>query len=132
MVIPRSGRSVLAVVVQHLDGHADVLVIGELDINSVSQLRAGIDELISHGHRDLRLNLSALTFCDAGGLGVLVELRTRLQELGGDLTVSHATGIPLRLLTVCRMLDYFKVGEDAHPGNDLQSEEAAHLREITS
>jgi anti-sigma B factor antagonist len=107
--------SSLTVAVQHLDGHADILLIGELDASSVRDLRNGIQDLIAQGHRDLRLNLSALSFCDAGGLGALIELREQLVQAGGGLTLHHVRGIVLRLLTVCGVSDTFAATAESIP-----------------
>jgi anti-anti-sigma factor len=100
------------IVLQHLNGHAELLLIGELDMASAPILRHGVDRLVASGQCDLQLNLSGLTFLDAVGLRVLAEVRRRLTGLGGSLTVTAVHGIPLRVLTICAMLENLTAGGD--------------------
>jgi anti-sigma B factor antagonist len=93
------------IVLQHLDGHAELLLIGELDVASAPVLREALERLQADGHRAVQLNLSALTFLDAAGLSVLADARRQLTDLGGRLTVTAVRGIPLRVLTICAMLE---------------------------
>jgi anti-anti-sigma factor len=95
----------LTVTVQHLDGYAELILTGELDIATAPVLHECLDQLVLDGQRDLRLNVSALWFLDAGGIGFLLELRQQLGELGGTLTMSGVNGAPLRVLTICNLLD---------------------------
>ena len=90
--------------VDHLDGQAEVVVVGELDIATTPQLRAGLDQLIGQGQRDIRINASGLRFLDASAVGVLIEFQQRLRDLGGDLRLHQLFGPPLRTLTVCDLV----------------------------
>lgn len=105
--------SELTVTVAHLDGHAEVVLIGELDLASAAQLRRALEQLISEGHRDLRINISALAFLDAAGIGALTDIRVRLAEQGGQLSLVGARGIPHRVLTACGLLEIFTPGQNA-------------------
>lgn len=100
-----SRQSAFEVVVQHLDGHAELLLIGELDIATAPILLGAIDRLVLDGQRDVRLNLSGLTFLDAAGLGALVAAAQQLAGLGGRLIVAGARGTPLRVLTIFGMAE---------------------------
>jgi anti-sigma B factor antagonist len=99
--------SALTVTVHHLDGHAEVVLSGELDCASAPQLRRALEQLIIEGHRDLRINVSALAFMDAAGIGALTDIRVRLAELHGHLSLLGVRGIPHRALTACGMLEVF-------------------------
>jgi anti-sigma B factor antagonist len=93
--------SELMVAVQYLDGHAEVVLSGELDCASAPRLRRALEQLIIEGHRDLRINVSALAFLDATGIGALTDIRVRLAELQGRLSLLGVRGIPRRALTAC-------------------------------
>ena len=97
----------LTVAVHHLAGHAEVVLSGELDCASAPQLRRALEQLIIEGYCDLRINVSALAFMDAAGIGVLTDIRVRLAELHGHLSLLGVGGIPHRALTACGMLEVF-------------------------
>jgi anti-sigma B factor antagonist len=99
--------SELTVAVQYLDGHAEVVLSGELDCASAPQLRRALEQLIIEGYCDLRINVSALAFLDAAGIGALTDIRVRLAELQGHLSLLGVRGIPHRALTACGMLEIF-------------------------
>jgi len=99
--------SELTVAVHHLAGHAEVVLSGELDCASAPQLRRALEQLIIEGYCDLRINASALTFLDAAGIGALTDIRVRLAELHGHLSLLGVGGIPYRALTACGMLEVF-------------------------
>jgi anti-anti-sigma factor len=67
----------------HIDVHADdppraVLVLrGELDHTSAADVRRAVEAAARDGHDDIVLDLSALSFMDAGGLKLLFGLRDR-------------------------------------------------------
>ena len=97
----------LTVTVAHLDGHAEVVLIGDLDFASAPQLRRSLEQLIDEGHRQLRINITALTFLDAAGIGALTGIRVRLADHGGQLRLIGVRGIAHRALTACGLLDVF-------------------------
>jgi len=99
--------SELTIAVHHLAGHAEVVLSGELDCASAPQLRRALERLIIEGYCDLRINASALTFLDAAGIGALTDIRVRLAELHGHLSLLGVGGIPYRALTACGMLEVF-------------------------
>jgi anti-sigma B factor antagonist len=99
--------SKLTVAVHHLAGHAEVVLSGELDCASAPQLRRALEQLIIEGYSDLRINVSALAFMDAAGIGALTDVRVRLAELHGRLSLLGVGGIPYRALTACGLLEVF-------------------------
>jgi anti-anti-sigma factor len=64
-----------------------VAVCGELDIATTEQLRTCLGELLRGGHCRLRLELAELTFCDVGGLSVLLQTSGDLRAAGGQLVL---------------------------------------------
>jgi anti-sigma B factor antagonist len=79
-----------------------VAVIGELDIATVPRFTARMGELIRRGHlRELVLDLSGLTFIDAGGLRALTELRSRIEQQGAILILD---GMPAQMRRLMRII----------------------------
>jgi anti-sigma B factor antagonist len=73
-----------------LDGGADVIVLiagGELDYDSSPLLRTSIFSHIGAGKRRLVVDLSAVSFIDSMGIGVLVGTVSRLRSSGGGAVV---------------------------------------------
>ena len=70
-------------------GETAVLRIsGEVDISTAPRLRERLQQLDS---RSVVVDLSAMTFIDSTGLGVLVGAFKRLREGGGDLVLRAPT-----------------------------------------
>ena len=109
---------------RHLDGHAELVLSGELDIATGPILQQRLDALVANGSRDVRLNLSALTFLDAAGVSTLVTARQDLERLGGRLSLRRANGMPLRVLGICGVLDTFTMTETI-----TANEDGANVRE---
>jgi anti-sigma B factor antagonist len=82
---------------------------GELDATTAPQLRLLLLDLLEDSQRNVVVDLSAVTFLDSTGLGVLVGGTRRLTDAGGTfslvvtdariLQVLHLTGLQ-RVLTV--------------------------------
>jgi anti-anti-sigma factor len=79
-----------------------VAVIGELDIATVPRFTARMGELVRRGHlRELVLDLSDLTFIDAGGLRALTELRLRIEQNEAVLILD---GVPAQMRRLIRII----------------------------
>ncbi|HUN32282.1 MAG TPA: STAS domain-containing protein [Trebonia sp.] len=79
-----------------------VAVIGELDIATAPRFSARTGELVRRGHlRELVLDLSGLTFIDAGGLRALTELRARIESGGAVLILD---GVPSQMRRLIRII----------------------------
>jgi anti-sigma B factor antagonist len=94
----------LGVSVRDVDGYAEVVLAGELELLTAPMLRAQLDALIRDGHRQVRVNASGLTFLDAAGIGSLVEAQQQLRTRNGDLRLYNVHGLPLRTLTICHLV----------------------------
>jgi anti-sigma B factor antagonist len=79
-----------------------VAVIGELDIATVPRFTARMGELVRRGHLgELVLDLSGLTFIDAGGLRALTELRSRIEQEDATLILD---GVPAQMRRLMRII----------------------------
>lgn len=73
-----------------LYGTMTVVIAGELDHCTASQIRRQLDELLlDPGITSLCLDLSGLTFMDSSGIGVLLGRLRVLQQRGGTLSVKN-------------------------------------------
>jgi anti-anti-sigma factor len=70
---------------------AHLLAKGELDAFAATALYHRLDEAIDHGCISYTVDASAVTFVDAGGLGMLVRLSNAVAPFGGSVTVSAAS-----------------------------------------
>lgn len=78
-------------------GHSHIAVNGELDASSARLLDETVEWLRRDGHRQITLDLDALTFLDCSVLGVLVRSHQALRAAGGQLTLIRPTEAARRL-----------------------------------
>jgi len=79
-----------------------VAVIGELDIATVPRFSVRMGELVrARDLRELVMDLSGLTFIDAGGVRALVDLRSRLEEQNAGLVLD---GVPPQMGRLLRII----------------------------
>lgn len=73
-----------------LTGAVTVVIAGELDHCTASQIRCRLDEILEdESVSSLCLDLENLTFMDSSGIGVLLGRLRLLQQRGGALTVKN-------------------------------------------
>jgi anti-anti-sigma factor len=70
---------------------AHLLAKGELDASAAAALYHRLDEAIDHGCISYTVDASAVTFVDAGGLGMFVRLSNAVTPYGGTVTVTAAS-----------------------------------------
>ncbi|SEH03120.1 anti-sigma B factor antagonist [Nonomuraea solani] len=73
---------------------------GDIDIFTTAQLRQRLLNALDHSTDTLVLDLSQVTFCGAGGLGVMIGLQSRARARGITLTL---TGLPPHLAGLLRI-----------------------------
>ena len=79
-----------------------VAVMGELDIATAPRFAVRMGELARVGDlREMVMDLSGLTFIDAGGLRALVELRARLEKQDAGLVLD---GVPAQMGRLLRII----------------------------
>jgi len=87
-------------------------VTGEVDMASVSELRAAVDSALADGTAELWIDLSRTGFMDSGGLHVLLDARRRLRDLNRRLAVICPGGAVRRLFEVAGVVEWLPVYED--------------------
>ncbi|MER6004016.1 STAS domain-containing protein [Nonomuraea angiospora] len=73
---------------------------GDIDIFTTARLRQRLLNTLDYSTDLLVLDLSQVTFCDAGGLGVLIGVQGRARARGITLAL---TGVPPRVARLLRI-----------------------------
>ncbi len=79
---------------------ATVVLDGEIDISTCPAIRRFLMAAISGGNVQLAVNMSAVTFIDAAGIGVLVAAANRARQAGGSLSLLAPSAQVRQLLDV--------------------------------
>ena len=84
-------------------------VISSADGREFLALHLLIDKLIAEGKVRVAADLRGVTALDAGGLGKLVAIHTRLRAAGGGLTLVAPSPRVRKLLALTRLDTVFRV-----------------------
>jgi anti-sigma B factor antagonist len=94
--------------------HGELVVVtlaGEVDVDNASRVRRCLGEAVEiHGPR-LVVDLTALTFIDTTGLGVLVRQLAELRERDGTMALVAPDGQVLRRLRRTNLAPLFPIYE---------------------
>ncbi|GAA3760333.1 STAS domain-containing protein [Salinactinospora qingdaonensis] len=88
-----------------------VHVSGELDLAAEEEVAAMLIDTIAEVGPDLTVDLSAVTFCDARGLAVLVRVANCAAHLGGALTLCGTPPQVKRLFRITGLESRFLNGQ---------------------
>ena len=87
--MPLCAERVLRVDILHSSvASATVRLAGEIDVTSVDAVRRTVADLET-GTRRILLDLNRVTFCDAAGARVLIEVHRQASEAGADLIARY-------------------------------------------
>ena len=89
----------------------DIVVIdvfGEINIQSVNQLKRSIEMIIEHGICKVVLNLKPTDYIDSVGMGTLVGLEKKLLKLEGELCLVGVQPNILKAFEMVRLKKMFK------------------------
>ena len=77
----------------------DVAISGELDMAAAFKLETHLDALLAAPDTQaVVLDLAEVTFIDSAGVGALLAVRERAQQLGIELAISRVSGRVQRVL----------------------------------
>lgn len=83
---------------------------GELDAYSAPALRQALWDLIEEeGDLNVVIDLSAVTFIDSSGLGVLVGAQRNARRRGGELVLSGPTSATFKVLEMTGLHKLFTI-----------------------
>lgn len=100
---------------REIEGVSIVEVLGEVDVSSAPILHDGLSELLDSGVRSIVVDLSGVGFLDSTGLGTLVGLRKRADELGTTLAVACSQERVLKLFRITGLDSVFAI----YPSGDV-------------
>ena len=87
-----------------------IRVRGEIDHHTAASIRQGIDTtLFEKRPSKLILDLSAVSFMDSSGLGLIMGRYSVMKELGGDMTVWNPSPETRTILTLAGMERLVKI-----------------------
>jgi anti-sigma B factor antagonist len=103
-VTDTSGQAPITIDTDQAGDNVVVTVRGELDLLSSPALSDHLEKLDETVNR-VELDLSELSFVDSSGLNALLAARKRLDDAGGELVVTKASDVTLRLFEVAGVRD---------------------------
>ncbi len=77
----------------------------------IQRMSAEIDALLERGVRKLVFDCKYVKFAGSAALGLLIALQKKMDELGGQMIISHAEKIE-EVLKVSRTASLFKLAAD--------------------
>lgn len=103
-----------------------IRIRGEIDHHTAAAIRQGIDATLFE-KRPVRLilDLSAVSFMDSSGLGLIMGRYSVMKELGGDMTVWNPSRETRSILTLAGMERLVKIEYPQGSEASAPSEEAA-------
>ena len=91
---------------------AVLALAGEIDLANCGSIPVDVERLCRQGHREVRLDLRAVSFIDASAVSAFLEARTRAQGFGCELVLGAVRGSPLRVLRLLELDTVFGIESD--------------------
>jgi anti-anti-sigma regulatory factor len=86
----QSQQPYLAIQVSRSGGPVRVLLHGEAEVSSHARLQDALDAIAVDGAESVRIDVSGLSFCDAGSLQRLLRFARRARMSGREVTTTGA------------------------------------------
>ncbi|WP_248959002.1 STAS domain-containing protein [Sphaerisporangium perillae] len=100
-------------ITSHCDPDCTVVALdGELDATTRVKARDALDALLAQGRDRIVLDVTALRFCDSGGIWLLLDVHRRVRRSGGWVRLAGAEGFLRRLLALTRLDAAFALDAD--------------------
>lgn len=96
------------------EGGVQLIIEGQLDAVSVSDLRADLDKLVDERPKKVDVDLGHLRMIDSSGIGALVSLYKRVRAQGGSVAIRGLRDQPLAIFRLLR-LDRVMLGDNRPP-----------------
>ena len=100
--------------VAHVNGETILAVRGEVDASTAAAFRAAVETFDVEGAR-LVIELSAVTFMDSSGLGVIAGTLFRQQPVGGTLCIRNPSRQIRQILEISGLDQLVPVDETEAP-----------------
>ena len=82
---------------------------GDLDLNSVNELKRVMDEAISTNKTDVSVDCAELRYIDSTGLGVLVSILKKVKEYGGKMQILELKPYLFKIFDVTGLTNVFEI-----------------------
>ncbi|GLX99410.1 STAS domain-containing protein [Herbidospora sp. NBRC 101105] len=86
---------------------------GDIDISTTAGLRRRILAALDESLEVLVVDMGAVTFCDAAGLGMLLRTQRQAEARGMTLALTRLTPQMTRLLDITELRDRFPILTDS-------------------
>jgi anti-sigma B factor antagonist len=93
-------RPELSITVQRAPDEVTYSLAGEIDVLTVAQLSALVNEELGDPPARIVLDMAGVTFCDSQGLGTLVVLSRKAQHARSVLSLANVGDFLLRVLDI--------------------------------
>jgi anti-sigma B factor antagonist len=93
-------RPELTIAVERAPEEVVFHLAGEIDVLTVAQLSALVNEVLTDSPPRIVLDMSGVTFCDSQGLGTLVVLSRKAQHARTVLALANVGDFLLRVLDI--------------------------------
>ena len=93
-------RPELSITVQHAPDEITFVLAGEIDVLTVTQLSALVNEELAEPPARIVLDMSGVTFCDSQGLGTLVVLSRKASHAQSVLMLTNVGDFLMRVLDI--------------------------------
>jgi anti-sigma B factor antagonist len=87
------------------DASLQLVAAGELDMAAAFDFESRVEALLSMEVRTATLDLTRVDFVDSAGLGALLSVRERAQQLGVQLEIPRVSGPVQRILDLAGISD---------------------------
>ncbi len=106
-------RPELSITVESAPDEAVFHLAGEIDVLTVAQLSAMVNEVLQDPPARIVLDMAGVTFCDSQGLGTLVVLSRKAQHARVVLTLSNVGDFLLRVLDITGLRSALMISSSA-------------------
>lgn len=90
----------------------EVKLMGELDIETSSELKEKINEMLEQQNTSIIINAEELEYLDSTGLGMLIGVLKRLKSDENDLVIVNAKPSILKLFTITGLNKVFTLRDE--------------------
>ncbi|WFD08879.1 STAS domain-containing protein [Tepidibacter hydrothermalis] len=78
-------------------------------VDEAAEFRQNMNNLINEGNKNFALNFNSCTFIDSTGLGVLVGIYKKCNELNGSLTLNSINPKVMKIFELTRLDNVFEI-----------------------
>jgi anti-sigma B factor antagonist len=82
---------------------AEVVVWGDVDLATSPRMRRVLSDVLNKGSLDIVIDMEAVAFIDASGIGVLAEIANSAHSRGGQVVLRRPSRMVLRVLDIIQL-----------------------------